>query len=624
MPRISQETVLAVKNIPLEQIASPVVTLRRMGKNWRGLSPFTNEKTPSFYVVTDKNIFKCFSSGLAGDGIRFIQETEKLNFQEAVETLAERFNIQIQYEHGSHPPREDRSLRRALLEIHEYATDYFHTCLMADTADGQAIRDYWVNQRGFDIDLAKTCKIGFAPPTPGPLIGALVKRGFTDEAIRACGLFYPNDYRPIPQWNHRFRGRLMIPVRNTQGQVVAFTARQLAVTPADDPTHDAKYVNSPETPIFQKGHMLFNLDRARDAIRDTPWFLLVEGQLDALRCWSSGFRTAVAPQGTAVTEEQMRLLHRYTPTLRVLLDGDRAGQNAALRVLPLALKAGLDVWFHVLPEGADPDSLLRSQGPAALTEILNHPLAAMPFAARALLPEKNPSPARKASAVEQLFAILEVLDSAVARDEYLDQVCHTLNLAPAAVRNDFGAWLAKRGPARHNSNSEPSTEPEQNSINKLTSLEDDLLWIVLQDADWARAIAESLDHHWVDTAGMAGKVLSRILTEAHAGTWDGPATIESVLTDPAELDYFYRIYAEDKQFEDSRKAAVDCVQGMAIRHLRHESELLQSEILRQSHDPDAVRALFIRRKQLNQMRMAVKLNPPSVDLPLKPVITPSA
>src|SRR5690606_4936515 len=209
----------------------------------------------------------------------------------------------------------------------------------------------------------------------------LLKKGFSEDALRQCGLFFIYDDAAVSlrTLRPRFRGRLMIPIRDHQGRVVAFTARQTELTPDNDPAKDAKYVNSPETPIFTKGNLLFNLDRARTHAGEGHPFVLVEGQLDALRCWSVGLKTAIAPQGTAITETQLALLRRYHHQVECFFDGDSAGQKAALRFLPMALKAGLEVRFLTLrgETKLDPDLLFLERGLAGYEAVRTDAESAM-------------------------------------------------------------------------------------------------------------------------------------------------------------------------------------------------------------------------------------------------------
>lgn len=560
MALVTRQCIESMKlHINIYDVVAREVQLKRSGRNWVGLSPFQNEKTPSFYVLPEKGIFKDFSSGLAGDIFKFVEETEKVSFVEAIELLAERFNHPLEYEKGAGPRPEERSLKRQLLELHEYATDFFHQAFLAEHPDAAACRAYWLEQRGFPLELAKEFRIGFAPVASQKLNERLVKKGFTDEALRACGLFYAADYDPDPlRFRNRFRGRLMVPIRDRQGQVIAFTARQLEITPPDDPAREAKYINSPGTPLFQKSHLVFNLERAREAVRETDALVLVEGQLDAIRCWHEGIRHTIAPQGTSITPEQMQLLRPFASQLQVVLDGDNAGRKAALRMLPLALGAGLEVRFATLPPGDDPDSFLRRDGAEAFRQLLDEAEPAMPFAARALLPE-DPTPRDHAQVVSELARILAPCDSEVARAAYLEEALEVLPVEAEAARREFhlhvtrlnrrarpgstpasggnGAPAAPRRPARL-----ITPGPESG---KLTIVETELALTVLHHEHLGAALAEVLDPSWLDYQSPDGRLLGWLLGEFAEGHAVAELEPRGVLENPADCDRFFQLLADE-------------------------------------------------------------------------------
>src|SRR5690606_11589212 len=254
----------------------------------------------------------------------------------------------------------------------------------------------------------------------------------------------------------RFRGRLRIPCGDPQGGVIASPGRQRATTPADDPARDAKYINSPETPLFNKSQVLFALDRARLEVNEEKPFLMVEGQLDAIRCRETGLTTAIAPQGTAVTEHQLLLLRRYSPRIDCLLDGDEAGQKAAMRVLPMTLKLGLEVRFFVLPAGQDPDALLAAGGMEAWQELSRQPVSAMRFAASALLPDPRTATAQeKARAAEALFEMISASESEIVRTDYVDEAAGLLRIDRASAHHDFARFVASKHARRR-----PAPPPE--------------------------------------------------------------------------------------------------------------------------------------------------------------------
>ncbi|MEY4088941.1 MAG: hypothetical protein RJB55_1212, partial [Verrucomicrobiota bacterium] len=459
MPVIKPACVRDLKlRVNLADVVGRVVTLRKAGgSRLKGLCPFHNERTPSFNVDTDKGFYKCFGCGKAGDLITFVRETEQLGFTEAVEAIGKRHGIVIEYEEGTGAPsREERSLRQELFDLHEIATDHFHQALLAKDDTGDWFRGYWIERRRFPAEIAAEFKIGAADAAGAGLAGALLRRKFSEEALRRCGLFFIHDDAAITlhSLRPRFRGRLMIPIRDHQGRVVAFTARQTDRTPEDDPAHEAKYVNSPETPIFTKGNLLFNLDRARTNVGDGKPFVLVEGQLDAIRCWSAGLKTAIAPQGTSITDGQLALLRRYHPQVECFFDSDSAGQKAALRFLPLALRAGLEARFLTLggDSKVDPDLLFLERGLAAYAEVRAASLSAVAFAARAVLPNPmSASPEERSRAARAVAELIANSPSEATRANLVTEAAAKLGLLPRVMEKELQVaegQLRRQAPAR--------------------------------------------------------------------------------------------------------------------------------------------------------------------------------
>ena len=458
MPRLKDSCKQDLKlRINIVDVVSRVATPRRAGgSKFKALCPFHQEKSPSFHFDADKGFYKCFGCGKSGDIFTFVQETEGLNFTEAVETLAQRFNVALEYEEGGGgPSREERSLRQELFDLHEFATEHFHQALKGTGEAAAWMRDYWTKDRRFTAELADEFKIGLADATGSGLGAAVLRKKFSEAAIRQCGLFYVYDDALISlqTLRPRFRGRLMIPIRDHQGRVVAFTARQTALTPQDDPSREAKYVNSPETPIFSKSNLLFNLDRARAHAGEGKPFVLVEGQLDALRCWSVGLKTAIAPQGTSITEGQLILLRRYHTELECFFDSDSAGQKAALRLLPLALKTGIEVRFLTLVGAGklDPDLLFLEKGLAAYDDLKAGAFGGMQFMRRYVLPDARSATAeRTQSAVREIYAVIASAESELLRRRLLAEIAPALGalqVTPDVFERDFAQFLAKGGRA---------------------------------------------------------------------------------------------------------------------------------------------------------------------------------
>ena len=602
MARIAQKSVETIKHqVNLVDIVSPYVELKRAGKSWKGLSPFTQEKTPSFYVHPDRGFYKCFSTGEGGDCFTFIMKVENLEFPEAIEFIAKKFNITLEYEAGG-PSREEVSLRKQIFEIHELATTWFHQQFL-ESEEAAPVRSYWQEQRGFTMETAAEVKIGYAPAARNALALYFKERGIPAEAMRQCGLFFARDNENHHEnFKSRFRGRLMVPIRDVQGRVVAFTARQLAQTPEDDPAREAKYVNSPETQIFHKGRILFGMDHARTHLKDGGSFLLVEGQLDAIRCWSVGLHTAVAPQGTAITDDQLHLMRRYQPScVECLLDGDKAGRKAALRALPLAFKAGLEFRFLLLPDKADPDDLLREHGAAALEPLRTNARSAIELAVSESLPEdRAPSTHEKTTALRNVFDLLQHVPSEVAREDYIQTASKILNVDSQAALIDFKKVPNPQAYRQGQEKATPAPKVARDTL--LTQGTWELLWLVLNFPAHSAAISEIIDYDWINKVSPAGRLLRRILAELREGLIEDTSNIENLIETVEDRQLLADLHSRDLDVdEDLAETEINRqINYIYINYLKNQLKTLtqrvanaspeeQTEIMR--HVKDARNAL---------------------------------
>ena len=585
MPRVTQSSLETIKHqVNLVDVVSPYVQLKRAGRSWKGLSPFTQEKTPSFYVHPDRGFYKCFSTGEGGDCFTFIMKQENLEFGEAIEFLAKKFNITLEYEAGG-PSREEVSLRKQLFELHELATTWFHQQFM-DSDEAAPVRDYWKNQRGFTAETAKEVKIGYAPAARDAFALYCKERKISPAAMHQSGLFFAREgERNHEYFKSRFRGRLMIPIRDVQGRVVAFTARQLAQTPEDDPAREAKYVNSPETPIFHKGRILFGMDHARTHLKEGGSFLLVEGQLDAIRCWSVGLHTAVAPQGTAITDDQMHLLRRYEPSsVECLLDGDSAGRKAALRALPLAFKAGLEFRFLLLPEKADPDDLLRQHGAEALEPLRKTAKSGIELAIADSLPEgRAPTTHEKTTALRTIFELLHHVQSEVAREDYIQIAARLVNVDPQAALRDFQKVPAPRPSFNSEQSAETTPKPTRDPL--LTQATWELLWLVLHHPEYGNKLSEIIDYEWINTNSTTGSLLSRLLAELREGLIENANEVETIIDTVEERQLLADIHSRELSVEEPAKHIASCLDRLRrnyvdaqVKELRQKSMNAEPEM----------------------------------------------
>jgi len=614
MPLVKPSCVRELRaRVNIVDVISRSVTLKKAGSRYKGLCPFHQEKSPSFHVNPDMGVYKCFGCGKSGDLITFVRETEGLNFTETIEALGQRFNVPVEYEAGSGPTREERSLRQELFELHEIAAQHYHDAFRADSETGEWMRNYWTNDRKFSLQLAEEFKVGAADPDGSGIGGLLLERKFSETALRECGLFFIYDDAAINlrSLRHRFRGRLMIPIRDHQGRVVAFTARQTALTPDSDPAKDAKYVNSPETPIFTKSHLLFNLDRARTEAKPGHPFVMVEGQLDALRAYSVGLKTAVAPQGTSITEGQLALLRRYHHQVECFFDGDSAGQKASLRFLPMALKTGLEVKFLV-GDGSgklDPDLLLMANGIAGYEAIRKSALSAMAFACRALVPNgRNAAPEEKTAALTPLFEIVMAAESEVARSEFLKEASAHMGLSVSALAADFERHR-RRGSRRFSPPVADSNAPPPSSGD--TSPEEHLLLICLHFEQFGKPLSVALPHDWIDTTHPAGALLNRVLAEFEQDAWPGTAELadSGILETPEEKTLAASLLFDSPQMEDPNKVAEEGLQKLRLRALQPRLRQIELALSQSSSDikSDVISLMKERSELQRRLRQPVGL-----------------
>ena len=354
IPSETVEQVAAANNI-VEVIGS-YFPLKRAGANFKALCPFHQEKTPSFHVSPQRQTFHCFGCGVGGSVFRFVMEYEHVDFPSAVRKLAARVGIAIVEERAGTDEDRQHEARRTLLKLHAEAADWFHNNLLKKQF-AEPAREY-LKKRGIDKTVAKNWQLGFAPDSWDTFLKWALERGYFLTQLLESGLVKPRDEeRPGNEVYDRFRGRIIFPICNDVGEVIAFSGRSLESDP-----QVAKYLNSPETPLFRKGRVLFGLHRTKRALIEANCAIVCEGQLDLISLFEAGIKNVVAPQGTAFTEHQARILKRFVDEVVLCFDADQAGQKAAAHSLDALLQNDLVVRVVDMPPGEDPDSLVRQDG----------------------------------------------------------------------------------------------------------------------------------------------------------------------------------------------------------------------------------------------------------------------
>ena len=436
MPQIPQEIIeqIAAANDIVEVIGG-YFPLRRMGGTFKALCPFHNERTPSFNVNPHRQIFKCFGCGAGGSVFRFVMDYEHLDFVAAVRKLADKAGIKIPEAEMSQADYERADLRRRLLSLHAEAAEFFHQQLMrGNSAD--AAREY-MKKRGLSAEVAKSWKIGFAPDSWDGLLSAMQAGGYSEMELKESGLFSHGE--DSGKMYDRFRGRVMFPICNDTGEVIAFSGRVLFAEQSP-----AKYVNSPETPLFTKGNVLFGLNKSKRALIAAKQAIVCEGQVDLITAFEAGVQNVIAPQGTAFTDRQARILKRYVDEVVLCFDADAAGEKAAERSLPHLLAEGLLVRVMTLPQGEDPDSLIRTQGAevfrervAAAKDFFDHQIDRLTGA------PDFATPRGKIAAARKLAELLAFIPDGIAREAVLNNAAMRLGASAQDLR-----VLIKRAPQR--------------------------------------------------------------------------------------------------------------------------------------------------------------------------------
>jgi DNA primase len=416
---MARDTVAEIKErLTIQEIVAPYVKLKRAGRSLQGLCPFHKEKTPSFHVSPERGTWHCFGCGLGGDGFSFIEKVEGVDFKGALKMLAEKAGVVVEYSKGE--SREDVSKKDRLRALMSRASDWYVSQFAGSPAEEYA------KKRALSKETMQKWRLGFAPDAWRALLEALTAEGFTTEELLSAGLIKEADGKQGTYYD-RFRNRLMFPIRDSAGRVVAFTGRALA---SDDL---AKYLNSPETELYHKSEVLFGMDVAKDAIRVRKFTLLVEGQMDAILAHQAGFENVVALSGTALTEKHLSLMKRFSENLMLVLDADPAGLKATARSAALALRAGLRVKAARLPAGKDPADLISEDEKEFAKRVAEAKPVVEFFLAE--LHSTEPDPHRFLRLAEEIvLPLIAAIPSPMEREHFIQATARTLGLSSEAVR----------------------------------------------------------------------------------------------------------------------------------------------------------------------------------------------
>ena len=492
--------------------------LKRAGANFVALCPFHKEKTPSFNVNPHRQIFHCFGCHKGGDVFTFVKEYENLDFIEAVRRLADRAKIPLEYEKNA-GEQQSRHLKERLLQVHEQIAQRWQNAL-ANEAGGQLARDY-LAKRGVSPDAVKLFRLGSAPDLWDDTVNWAKSKGHELALVEQAGLILRKE--GSDNYYDRFRGRLMFPICDEQGRVIGFSGRVLS---GDEKT--AKYVNSPETPIFTKSKVFFGLDKSKRSLLDAGYAIVCEGQLDLIASFMAGVQNVVAPQGTAFTGDQARILKRYVEEVVLCFDSDEAGQNAAVRSLDSLLASGLAVRVAVVPAPHDPDSFIKASGGPAFKQLIERAEGFFDYHLHHLCAANQVTTDKGRLAVLRAMAeAVHKTGNSVLIDNYAQKTALRLGVTPDAVRAEFRKLLRAKTatPETVEAPAEESSRPQPPSTHEYWLLK--LLLLHEELVGWA---ALHLDPKWLQHP-LARQIISRRLAAHTDQTWHSlPAFLDELET----------------------------------------------------------------------------------------------
>jgi len=428
------------------EVIGEFVQLKKRGANYVGLSPFANERTPSFTVSPAKGIFKDFSSGKGGSAVTFLMELEKFSYPEALKWLAKKYSIEVEETVETIENKEEENRRESLMIVTGYAAKFFHESLL-ETEEGRNIGLSYFKERGFSNDTIKKFELGYSPDQWEAFTGQAVKDGYLPQFLEESGLSVKRDNGSMYD---RYRGRVMFPIHSFTGRVIAFGGRTLK-TDKNVP----KYVNSPESEIYHKSNVLYGLYFAKKAIREEDNCYLVEGYADVLSVHQAGIENVVASSGTSLTVEQIKLISRFTKNITILYDGDAAGIKASLRGLDMILEEGLNVKVVLFPDGHDPDSYVRLVGTAGFKKhIADNRKDFILYKTEILLKEVGNDPIKKAEVIREIVESIVKIPDWVKASAFIKECSYQLQIDERALLSELNKMRAAK--SKKDSQQQPS------------------------------------------------------------------------------------------------------------------------------------------------------------------------
>ena len=448
---INENTIQEIKErLDIVEVIGDFVSLKKSGSSYKALSPFTSEKTPSFFVSPSKQIFKCFSTGKGGDAIEFLKEVESMSYVESLKYLAEKYGVEIEDSDDYSPQNTEKE---SLLIILSRANEFFMNNLK--TESGQNFAMTYLDHRGVNTDMIKKFNIGYSIEDWDSLLKHLIKNGFDEALIEKAGLIIVKDNKKYD----RFRNRLMFPIHNITGKVIAFGARQIK-----EEKKQPKYINSPETLLYIKSDILYGLYQSKNEIRKEDKCYLVEGYTDVISLYKIGINNVVSSSGTSLTNGQIKLLSRYTKNITILYDGDEAGLNASLRGMDLILENDLNVKIVSLPKDEDPDSLSKKMNELEFKNYLNtNETDLINYKVKLLNENYKDDPIKKSDMIFDIVKSISKIPNSIKRSVFIKETSNSLNINENSLITEMNKLLINKNTSKLQDLSKPQ-KPKSDKI----------------------------------------------------------------------------------------------------------------------------------------------------------------
>jgi DNA primase len=574
-------------------IIGAYLPLKKAGANFTALCPFHKEKTPSFNVNPHKQIFHCFGCHKGGDVFTFVKEYENIGFVDAVRRLAERAKIPLEFENNP-AAQESRHLKDQLLEVHEKITQRWQNCLLNEAA-GKTARDY-LAKRGVSAEAIKLFRLGAAPENWDDTVNWAKSKDYDLPLVEKAGLILRKENSD--HFYDRFRGRLIFPICDEQSRVVGFSGRVLS---GDEKT--AKYVNSPETPIFTKSKIFFGLDKSKRAILDAGFAIICEGQLDLIACFMAGVQNIVAPQGTAFTDQHARILKRYVNEVVLCFDSDEAGQNAAVHSLDHLLASGLAVRVAVVPASHDPDSFIKNFGGKKFQELIKNAEGFFDYYLNRLCAQNEiNSDKGRISILRAMAEAVHKTGSAVLIDTYARKTALKLGVSTEAVRAEF-----KKIPSAKvaESEAEPLESAAESELPRPSLPEFHLLKLLLLHDELAAWTVLHLDVNWISNP-LARKIIAQRLAAQSNETWKTLAAFLDECDSVEMRNLVTEVVAEERKIPNPETQLTDVVLKLRNQFLdRQITALAQKAGQPEISDAEKIELLREQQKLREQKRASL-------------------